>query len=113
MKKWKTILLIAATIVIGIIMFLAISGYGSKLYKYYKHNDVLVYGEELSIYQILGNNIDISEHPELGRYKYKKADVRSYGSTAHLNINIDNNVIVFLGNRNLIKINNTLYVYSE
>ena len=114
MKKWKIIIiLIILLIVIGIIMYLSISGYGSKLYRYYNYNDVLDYGDELSIYQILGNNIDISEYPKLGRYKYKKANVRSYGSTAHVNINIGNNKIIFIGNRNLVEINNTLYVYNE
>ena len=113
MKKRKIIILIIVLIVIGIITYLAISGYGNKLYRYYNYDDVLDYGKELSIYQILGDNIDISENPELGRYKFKKANVRSYGSTAQFNINIGNNTIVFLGNRNLVKINDILYAYSE
>ena len=85
----------------------------NKLYRYYNYNDVLDYGKSLSIYQILGNDIDISEYPELGKYKYKKANVKSFGSTKHMNIKIGKNEIVFIGNRNLIKINDILYVYSE
>ncbi len=113
MKKCKIMILIILLIVIGIIIYFLISGYGGKLYRYYKYDDVLDYGDEQSIYQILGDNVDISEHPELERYKFKKANVRSYGSTAHHNINIGNNIIIFIGNRNLVEINNTLYVYSE
>ncbi len=113
MKKWKVVVSIIAVIVICIVIYLVFSGYGTKLYRYYNYNDVLDYGKELSIYQILGDDIDISEHPELGEYKYKKAIVRTLGSTVNMNIKIGNDEIVFIGNRNLIKINDVLYVYSE
>ena len=113
MKRWKVVILIIALIVIGVIIYLVASGYGDKLYRYYIYNDVLDYGKPLSIYQILGNDIDIREYPELGEYKYKKAEVKSLGSTAHMNIKIGKNEIVFIGNRNLVEINEVLYVYSE
>ena len=83
------------------------------MYRYYNYNDVLDYGNELTIYQILGNDVNISDYPELADYTYKKAIVESIDSAACLSIEIDNNKIVFIGNRNLIEINNVLYVYSE
>ncbi len=112
MKK-KTIILVIIAIIIGIVIFLISSGYGIKLYNYFNYNEVLDYGKSLTIYEILGNDINITEYPELGEYTYKKAKVKSIGSTVHKNITIDNNNIIFIGNKNLIKINNTLYVYGN
>lgn len=103
----KKLVYIITVIIIAIIV-VAIS----LLAKYY-HGEVLVYGKELTIYQILGDNIDISSAPQLGDYVYKKAKVNSIGSTAHMNIRLNDNEIILIGNRNLIKINNILYVYFE
>ena len=89
MKRWKVAVLVIVFIVIGINVYLVASGYGNKLYMYYNHNGVLDYGKQLSIYQILGDDIDISKYPELGEYKYKKANVKSMGNTTCINIKID------------------------
>ena len=113
MKKKKIIILLIMVIIIGVIIFLISFKIFNKLYRYNKYDDVFDYGKELSIYEILGNDINISEYSKLSEYKYKKAKVKSIGSTAHMNIKVDNNDIVFIGNRNLVKINDVLYSYSE
>ncbi len=104
MKKRIVVLII----LIGI--FIIFFGVGSKIYTYYNNNGVLVYGKSLSIYEILGNNIEIDEYSELNKYTYKKAKVKSIGNTAHKQITLGNNQITFIGNRDLIKINDNLYL---
>ena len=111
MKK-KIICIIIILLIVGI-LYLFVSGTANKIYRYYIYADVLDYGKELNIYEILGENIDIGEYTELKKYVFKKAKVKSIGSTAHFNIKIGNNNIVYIGNRNLIEINDILYVYYE
>ena len=111
MKK-KIISIMIILLIVGI-LYLLISGTANKIYRYYNYNDVLDYGKELDIYEILGENVDIGQYPELKKYVFKKAKVKSIGSTARLSIKIGNNNIVYIGNRNLIEINNNLYVYYE
>ena len=111
MKK-KIIFIIISLLIVGI-LYLFASGTANKIYRYYNYDEVLDYGKELNIYEILGENVDLSEYPELKKYVFKKAKVKSIGSTAHFNIKTGNNNIVYIGNRNLIEINNNLYVYYE
>ena len=96
-----------------IILGFIILKYGNKIYKYYNYNSVFDYGKSLTIYEVLNNdNIDLGEYSYLEEYTYKKAKVRNVGSTANINIVLNKNVIVFIGNRNLVTINGTLYVYK-
>lgn len=110
----KKLIYITIAIIVGIVALFAIK-YGNKIYRYYFYNDVLDYGKELTIYQILDDNIDISEYPQLGLedYIYKKAKVKSTGNTAEIHIKLYDNEIVYIGNRSLIEINDVLYVYFE
>lgn len=76
-------------------------------------SDVISYGKELTLYDILGKNLNINKYGKLNDYTYKKAKVDTIGSTAQIHETIDNNEIVYIGNRNLIEINHELYVYDE
>lgn len=105
----KVFVSITILIILGLIILI----YGNKIYKYYNYNSVLAYGKSMNIYEVLNNNnLDLGEHSYLKEYTYKKARVRNVGSTKSINIKLDKNIIVFIGNRNLIEINGTLYVYK-
>ena len=96
-------------IIIGIIALFTLK-YVNKVVGYYFSNGVLDYGEELTIYQILGDNVDLGEYSYLENYVYKTAKVKSIGNTHNIKIKIGYNEIVLIGNRDLIEINDVLYV---
>ena len=102
MKKLLILMLIFTTISFGCYLYFDKVMLGN--------NKVFAYGESHSIQDILRRN-DIT-NVEVQKYQYRRAIVKDEGSTVHYEITLDDDKIVFLGNRNLVKINGTLYVYE-
>lgn len=106
-------------IILGIIIagllatFLLFKDDVSKVYNYLVYNYPLVYGKSMTIYEVLNDGKIKIDDENLRKYKFRKALVKDKGSTHHQEIIIDDNKIIFLGNRNLVEINNQLYVYEE
>ena len=110
-RELKKVILIVESIVLLIMFIVFIIKFGP-----WNNNEIHTFGKSMTIYEVLGDdNIDINEYRYLEDYTFVKAKVKvkDIGSTAHQEIDLDNNKIVFLGNRNLVEINGDLYVYTE
>lgn len=109
-KKLLIILSIIATICFGFYLFLTIFLLNG--------NHVVSYGRSKTLSQII--NIDeerISSYNndsiDFTKYTFKRALTKNLGATHHVKYTLDKNEIIFIGNRNLVKINDKLYVYSR
>lgn len=104
--------------VLIILVILLMICFGGYLYLniFLSHNRVISYGKSKTLSQII--NIEeekvssySDENIDFNKFKFRRAIVKELGSTRRESYMIDNNEVIFIGNRNLVKINNKLYIF--